>query len=551
VSLPYTNPLGNMKLQILRKNIVTTVVIAITLVMLLFSFIGFIFIRDLSISVKENIRRYEAADRGNVDYLNQIELKGDLSRVIKDVNYTTLLLMEYVQTGDVDKNLRREKVWQKRIVPIIDTLESHLDKSSSDFIKYNFNSIYEEINKNKLYQEKTVLNLGRDSSIVNQNLYEIRRSTEKLSESFSSFLSSKPEQNILTFEASLPLKENLLSKFVIAIFIISLIILIINLMVNNLTKPMKNLNKFVTDLKNGDFPSDMNLISEDFIILSKNLHSVRDKFIEIKDFAKVVSQNGYEGQKSLRFDREGELGLALVEMQNTLEQITLKDKERNHINQGLAKFSEILSNYTNNLEDFGDVVLRELVKFLNANQGAFYVGSIEEEEIKMVSCYAYEKKKYLDFKIKKGQGLVGQVWLEAKPIYLTEVPEKYVTITSGLGESTPRSILIVPLIFNDTVQGVIELASFQELEEYELGFIQKVTESISAALTSVKVNTKTQYLLQESSNLTNQMKYQENLMLSKVEELNLSQQETREREINYIREINRLKKKIEKYERNL
>jgi signal transduction protein with GAF and PtsI domain len=211
-----------------------------------------------------------------------------------------------------------------------------------------------------------------------------------------------------------------------------------------------------------------------------------------------------------------------------------------------------LSNYTNNLEEFGDVVLKELVNFLYANQGAFYVETEQGgDEIKMISCYAYEKKKYLDHSLKKGQGLVGQVWLEAKPIYLTEVPEKYVTITSGLGESTPRAILIVPLIFNDRVQGVIELASFNLLEDYEQGFIEKVTQSISAALASVKINTRTQVLLQESSDLTEQMRKQEDLMLSKVDELNQSQEETRHREVSYIREINRLKRKIELYERNL
>ena len=168
----------------------------------------------------------------------------------------------------------------------------------------------------------------------------------------------------------------------------------------------------------------------------------------------------------------------------------------------------------------------------------------------MVSCYAYEKKKYLDLKIKKGQGLVGQVWQEGKSIYLTEVPENYVTITSGLGESTPRSILVVPLYFNDEVQGVIELASFNVFEEYELGFVDKVTESISAALSSVKINTSTKVLLQDSSDLTNQMREQEDLMFSKVEELNQVQEEFREREASYRKEINRLKKRIEAYERS-
>ncbi len=540
-----------MKLQILRKNIVSTVITSVTLILLLFTFITFVFVRDIAITEKENKLRYELADKSNNEYLKQIELKGDLSRIIKDVNYTSLLLIEYLETTNEDKTSKREKIWQKRITPILDTLDSHLDLISSDFVKYNFNSIYEEINKNKLYQERVIENLGKDTSIVNFNLKEIKKSTEKLSESYSSFLSSKPEEAIFVFDGVTSLSDNIVSKLVIVLIIFALIVFVINILINIISKPITLINRFLVDLKNGDFPKDISIILENFEPIALKLHQVRDKLDEIKEFAQMVADHNYEGQSALKFDREGELGEALVKMQDSLELIAIKDKERNHINQGLAKFSEILSNYTNNLEDFGDVVLKELIKFLHANQGAFYIGSEDDLEIKMVSCYAYDKKKYLDFKIKKGQGLVGQVWLEGKPIYLTEVPEKYVTITSGLGESTPRSILIVPLIFNDIVQGVIELASFNVLEEYELGFVQKVTESISAALTSVKVNTKTQNLLQESSDLTNQMRQQEDLMLLKVDELNLSQKETRDREISYIKEINRLKKKLEKYERNL
>lgn len=537
-----------MKLNLIRKNIASTVIISITLILLLFTFIGFIFIRDLTVSVKENKIRFEEADKSNNDYLKQIEVKGDLSRAIKDVNYTVLILNDFLKTGDTDKNSKREKIW-KRITPILDTLDNHLEKSSSDFVKYNFNSIYEEINKNKIYQELAIENYKKDTLKFNESIKELARSSEKLSESYSSFLASKPEETIITFNPVSSFEDNLISKIVISAIIIGIILFIISTLVNVLAKPLSKINRYLIDLKNGDFPSDIELNLEDFNIVSKSLNHVKDKLVEIKEFAKVVSQNNYEGQTSLRFDREGELGIALIEMQENLETIALKDKERNHINQGLARFSAILSNYTNNLESFGDVVLKELVNFLKANQGAFYVAS--DDEMRMVSCYAYQKKKYLDLSIKKGQGLVGQVWLEAKPIYLTEVPEQYVTITSGLGASTPRSILIVPLIFNDKVQGVIELASFNLLEDYEQGFVQKVTESISAALTSVKVNTKTQILLQESSDLTNQMRLQEELMLSKVEELNLTQGETRQREISYIKEINRLKKKLEKYERNL
>ena len=194
-----------------------------------------------------------------------------------------------------------------------------------------------------------------------------------------------------------------------------------------------------------------------------------------------------------------------------------------------------------------------LVKFLNANQGAFFVVNDEnraDQHLSLIASYAYNKKKYVAKKIVKGQGLVGQAWIERKTIYITTVPEDYVSITSGLGQSTPKCILIIPLIFNEKTQGVIELASFKKLKDYELGFIEKVSESISSALTSVKVNVKTQLLLSRSEDLTQKMKLQEDEMRENVDELRLTQEESQRREEQHLREIRRLKKRLQEYERN-
>ena len=538
-----------MVVQILRKNLASAITVCVLLILLLFTFVAFVFLKDLTTSVKENKFRYEQANRSNLVYLEQVELKGELSRVIKDVNYTTLLTLDYVADKDQLKKSRRIKVWSKRITPLLDTLDKKIDKTSSDVFKKSFTRIYDEVKKNRILQEQLILK-SEDTIVSHVEISAVKRSAEKLSENHSSFLASKPEKDIIRPEPVHPIGDNFIKIVVISIIVVALIILIVNLLINYLSVPINKINKYISDLKNGDFPDDISTQIEDYKLVMTHLKSIKSKFSEIKTFSELVAQNKYEGQDSIKFEREGEIGIALVQMQNNLERRAIEDNQRNHINQGLARFSEILSNYTNDLEKFGDVVLKDLVEFLNANQGAMFVIDDEIDELKMVSCYAYHKKKYLNVSIKKGQGLVGQAWQEVKSIHLTEIPENYVTITSGLGESTPRSILVVPLVFNEEVQGIIELASFNEFEEYEMDFVEKVSESISAALSSVKINTKTQTLLEESSNLTKQMKEQEDLMKVKVDDLNQIQAESREREAEYLKEINRLKKKIETYERS-
>ena len=233
-------------------------------------------------------------------------------------------------------------------------------------------------------------------------------------------------------------------------------------------------------------------------------------------------------------------------MRDRLLKVSEEEVKRSKINAGLAKFSEIIGNYTNNLELFGDEVISSLVKFLEANQGAFFVVNENEDALELVSSYAYEKKKFLNKKLRKGQGMAGQVWQEGKKLYIKDVPEEYVNITSGLGYSTPRCVLIIPLHFNEQVHGIIEVASFNEFEEYELEFVDKVAENIASALASVKVNTTTQKLLLESKELTEQMRAQEEEMRQNMEELQATQEELERREEEKNAQIKALEDKLKK-----
>jgi PAS domain S-box-containing protein len=143
----------------------------------------------------------------------------------------------------------------------------------------------------------------------------------------------------------------------------------------------------------------------------------------------------------------------------------------------------------------------------------------------MKACYAWDKKKFLNQQIHKGEGLAGQAWQEGDIVYLTEVPQNYIRITSGLGDSNPTSVLIVPLKVNDEVYGVVEIASFGEFQDFEKEFVQKVAESIASTISSVKINARTQRLLEESQEMTEQMRAQEEEMRQNMEELQATQEE--------------------------
>src|SRR6187551_2995625 len=216
-------------------------------------------------------------------------------------------------------------------------------------------------------------------------------------------------------------------------------------------------------------------------------------------------------------------------MRNNFLKVVEDDKKRNWATEGLATFGEILRTNTNDIVKLSDEIIANLVKYLKANQGGLYIvddaAADEETTMSMKACYAWDKKKYLNHKIHRGEGLAGQAWQEGDTVYLTEVPQNYVRIVSGLGDANPTAVLIVPLKVNDQIFGVVEIASFGEFQDFEIEFVQKIAESIASTISSVKINARTQRLLEESQQMTEQMRAQEEEMRQNMEELQATQEE--------------------------
>nr|WP_277487583.1 PAS domain-containing protein [Catalinimonas alkaloidigena] len=124
----------------------------------------------------------------------------------------------------------------------------------------------------------------------------------------------------------------------------------------------------------------------------------------------------------------------------------------------------------------------------------------------MKACYTYGKKKHAEKTILPGQGIIGQAFLERQHVYLTDIPQNYVNITSGLGEATPTALLVIPLMVNDTVQGILELASFQKIAAFEIDFLEKLGEIIAAHINSQRVVEQTQQLLQQTQEHSEEMR---------------------------------------------
>ena len=280
--------------------------------------------------------------------------------------------------------------------------------------------------------------------------------------------------------------------------------------------------------------------SDEIGMMMIELNRLNEGLKHTANFAQNIGEGNFDAEFRT-LSKDDVLGNSLIEMREKLQiaakeqQIRAKEEEqRAWGTAGLAKFSEILRKDNDNLENMSFNIISNLVKYLDINQGGIFLLNDDENQaervLEMKACYAFSRKKMAEGEILPGEGLVGACFVEGKTIYMTEVPDRYITITSGLGEANPSAILISPLKVNDDVFGVIELASFREFEPYQIDFVEKICESIAATIAAVRVNIRTNSLLEQTKSQTEEMFKQGEELRQNMEEMRATQEDMRRRE---------------------
>ncbi|NBW37492.1 MAG: PAS domain S-box protein, partial [Cytophagia bacterium] len=205
----------------------------------------------------------------------------------------------------------------------------------------------------------------------------------------------------------------------------------------------------------------------------------------------------------------------------------VEDDKSRWVAEGHARFGEVLRQ-ADDLEALAYEVIKNLVRYVGLNQGAVFVHHKDEkqnEQLIQSACYAYDRKKFIKKSLTVGEGLVGQCFLENETIILKKVPQDYIRITSGLGEATPHFVIIVPIKVNDVTEGVIELAGFKSIEDYQIKFIEKVCEGFASVLRTTKVNNETRALLNATQAQAEQLRSQEEEIRQNLEEMQATQEQ--------------------------
>lgn len=345
------------------------------------------------------------------------------------------------------------------------------------------------------------------------------------------------------------LKKKFLNIIVIVVIILLLISVPILYFLNQaVSKPINELSEIANQItEKKDYHIKIERQGTDEI--SRLYQSIGTMLQEINFQQKTIQEINQDLEKKIE-DRVKELELTVQKSNELAEELQNKRK----IDEGILKFTEIISsNVYNNIERWGDNLLYHLVKFIRADMAALYITDDIDKTIKLklISSYAYDVKTMLKRAFEAGDGITGQAVKNKEVIYLTDLPEGFLKISTILGEAKPACVLIVPLIAENQVQGVFEIASLKPLTENEIHFVKKVAETTAFTLLVIKNRENIQKLLAEAQDKNERLEAQEQEMIKTIQALENAQLEMTKKDIEMSGQLNALNSTLEMVEFNM
>ncbi len=259
----------------------------------------------------------------------------------------------------------------------------------------------------------------------------------------------------------------------------------------NLQSIVQDLNKYDEDIRNYAVNLSENILNNKFNYLRNN-NKTAIALSKIQE--KILSVAEHEQKRKIE------------------EELRLK------LNEGSAEITGLLQHVTD-LNELSFNIIKNTAEFLDIQQGGMFIldnTNPDQPVLEMIASYAYDKKRYTGKRIPVNEGLIGRAYFEKESIYMTELPDNYTLIESGFGGKEPKSLLIVPLIFNNEVQAVIELASIHEIEEYKIKFIEDIGENIASTISNLKHSIQTEELLTQTRLQSKEIEEQRKTLEEKI-----------------------------------
>ena len=455
--------------------------------------------------------------------VNAAKKSVELKELANQIHFSTKIL---IRCADVGLDMQKESIDLAQVRAKYEKIRFLLHNGAKDMEERNM-----KINVAPATDERlaTLIELQKDWKEYDKDLRDlnirINRAEISLKDSISStkdlqwinkkyidFL-QKNEKLVTEYNEFLELKRNYLNSvlFFIAVLVILVFAGIYYAVSNLILKPIYIISKTSRELAKGNLSEQMLETSNSEIgYIAKNVNDLADILKNATDFSREIGQGNldveYKGSTDENQGKESIVG-ALQIMRDQLRKVAEKDRQDRWSNAGLAKFADVLRiNPNDTLDNFCYNVILNLVNYLEATQGAVFVINDDKPNkidhyLEAKAAYAMNKKKFLDKKIEIGEGQIGQSFRDAEMIYISDVPDTYEKVTSALGATRPKNVLIVPLETTEGTIGVLELLSLKDIPRYRLTFVQRVVDAISVAINTIKKSEKTKKMAQENEEM--------------------------------------------------
>jgi methyl-accepting chemotaxis protein len=288
----------------------------------------------------------------------------------------------------------------------------------------------------------------------------------------------------------------ILLTIVIGISITILTIFTIYFLAQSLVKPLLQVNSHLKILAQGQLnEEDIDYQGTDEIAeIVMSFRQLKEGMKNAIEQANAIVAGDYTKEVKLRSNQD-QLGRALADMIQTLREVTSKNAQQDWLKTGQTQLNDQISG-EQDLIRLAENIINFLTPYLEAQVGVFYLlEEGPEARLKMIATHAYTWRKHLANEFNLGEGIVGQAALERKMMVITQPPNDYLYIQTGLGESPPQSILVMPLLYEDSLKGILELASFKTVTNKQIEFLKQVMPSIGIAVNTAQSRAKMQELL--------------------------------------------------------
>ena len=213
--------------------------------------------------------------------------------------------------------------------------------------------------------------------------------------------------------------------------------------------------------------------------------------------------------RSIQVEARGEVSFLkdnINEMIRNLKETTQKNAQQDWLKTNLARFTRLLQGQRD-LDTVTSLILSELAPLVFAHHGMFYMikeGPVDDR-LELLASYGFKAINKFSTSMLPGEGLVGQCAKEKQRILLKNIPDDYVMVSSGLGSASPANIIILPILFEQEVKAVIEIASLEEFTETHISFLDQLMESIGVVLNTIESTSRTESLLTQSQSLAQEL----------------------------------------------